>query len=524
MKINTPVTNRNVDVRNDQIILSTTDLKGSITYINQDFVDISGFQNEELIGKNHNIIRHPDMPPAAFEELWTKIKAGKPWMGIVKNRCKNGDHYWIDAFVMPILKDGAVVEYQSVRYRAKSNWVERAEPIYKALLAGKSFKAGFLSSLSLTNKLIIGNLVALLPVLLTLLIPALNAFSPLGLVLTALLSMGINWSLLAGFRKLVQRSHEVVDQPVMRHIYTGSDDETAQIELALKMYESQINAIVGRMTDATQKMHAVADINVQTSQQTRQGMDAQQNELTQVATAMTEMAATVQEIAANASAAADSTRIGQKQAGSGKDVVEKTIKAINVLAVDIQHTSEVIQKLSTHSEEIAKILEVIKGIAEQTNLLALNAAIEAARAGENGRGFAVVADEVRTLASRTTESAREIEEMIELLQNGSKEAVSAMDKNREKAESSVDLAAKAGEALEAISGAIDTITEMNTQIETASEEQSTVAEEMNKNVLNISQVADSTAVDAKQVDEKTRETLGTIEQLSHLVGQFMHKS
>ncbi|MEW8325178.1 MAG: methyl-accepting chemotaxis protein, partial [Candidatus Thiodiazotropha taylori] len=118
----------------------------------------------------------------------------------------------------------------------------------------------------------------------------------------------------------------------------------------------------------------------------------------------------------------------------------------------------------------------------------------------------------------------EIEEMIELLQNGSKEAVGAMDKNREKAESSVDLAAKAGEALEAISGAIDTITEMNTQIETASEEQSTVAEEMNKNVLNISHVADSTAVDPKQVDEKTRVTLGTIEQLSHLVGQFMHKS
>ncbi|MES9830894.1 MAG: PAS domain-containing methyl-accepting chemotaxis protein [Candidatus Thiodiazotropha sp. DIVDIV] len=523
MKINKPVTDRNVDIHSDQIILSTTDLKGSITYINQDFMDVSGFLADELIGNNHNVIRHPDMPPAAFEELWAKVKSGKPWMGMVKNRCKNGDHYWIDAFVTPILKDGAVVEYQSVRYKAKQEWIERAKPIYKKLLEGKPFTRSFLSRISLTNKLILGNVIALLPAAISILLPAFAGFSLFGLLITLLLSVGINWTLMGSFRQVVVRTKEIVDQPVMSQIYTGRDDETGQILLALKMYESQINAIVGRMTDATHKMGDVADMNVQTSQQTRQGMDIQQSELTQVATAMTEMTATVQEIAANASAAADSTRLGQKEAGSGQAVVEKTIAAINTLAVDIQQTSEVIRNLSSNSAEIAKILEVIKGIAEQTNLLALNAAIEAARAGENGRGFAVVADEVRTLAGRTTESAREIEEMIELLQDGSKDAVSAMQNNRDQAESSVDLAAKAGLALEAISGAIDIITEMNVQIETASEEQSTVAEEMNKNVLKISQVADSTAVGAKQVDETTRETLDTIKQLSHLVMQFMHR-
>lgn len=131
MKNNQPVSGVNKDFKVGVNLLSTTNLKGSITYTNPEFTEISGFNEDELKGKNHNIVRHPDMPPAAFENLWTDIKAGKPWMGIVKNRCKNGDHYWVDAYVMPIQQNGVTVEYQSVRFKPKPGAVERATQLYK---------------------------------------------------------------------------------------------------------------------------------------------------------------------------------------------------------------------------------------------------------------------------------------------------------------------------------------------------------------------------------------------------------
>ena len=186
----------------------------------------------------------------------------------------------------------------------------------------------------------------------------------------------------------------------------------------------------------------------------------------------------------------------------------------------MQSAGEVIEKLSRQSANIVKVLDVIKGIAEQTNLLALNAAIEAARAGENGRGFAVVADEVRTLANRTTESAREIEKMIEELQTGSRQAVDVMQRSRKEAQQGVEFAAKAGSALTAIANAIDDITDMNNQIATASEEQRTVAEEINQNAVTISQVAETTALGAKQSVAATQEMLGSIQRMQGLVQQF----
>ncbi len=138
MKKNLPVTEVEVTFSDRANILSTTDLKGAITYVNDDFIKISGFEEEELIGKNHNIVRHPDMPPAAFQMLWESLKKGKSWMGLVKNRCKNGDHYWVHAYATPIERNGAVAEYQSVRRKADKEHVHRAEWLYPQLMAGKS--------------------------------------------------------------------------------------------------------------------------------------------------------------------------------------------------------------------------------------------------------------------------------------------------------------------------------------------------------------------------------------------------
>lgn len=520
MKINHPVTNREKEIHSSQTILSTTDLKGAITYVNDDFIKVSGFAKEALLGKNHNVVRHPDMPPPAFESLWSSVKAGQPWMGIVKNRCENGDHYWVDAFVMPIGQNGATVEYQSVRYKPARAWAARAEKIYKALMEGKGFKQSLSSKLSLTQKLIAGNFLALLPAMIFVFMPQFASVIPLGFLLSMVLSLSINLILMRPLRQITATAREIYDQPVMRQVYTGRDDEFGQIQLALKMQSTQINAIVGRLSDTTKKLGEIAAVTSTSCIEASQAVIAQQNELTQVATAMTEMVATVQEIARNASLAAEATVTGQKETGSGRGVVDQTVTAINSLAAEVQQAAEVIGKLSQQTTDIAKVLEVIKGIAEQTNLLALNAAIEAARAGENGRGFAVVADEVRTLASRTTESAREIEKMIELLQAGSKQAVSVMLLSREKAGNSVALAAKAGEALESISDIIDRITDMTHQIAVASEEQGAVADEINRNIVNINQVAEATSEGTQVSLLATREMVEATAQLDRLISQF----
>ena len=523
MKNNQPVTGVDKDYHADANILSTTNLKGAITYINPDFIDISGFTEEELLNSNHNIVRHPDMPPAAFESLWGQIKAGNPWMGMVKNRCKNGDHYWVDAYVMPIQKNGTTVEYQSVRYKPEPDLVRRAEPLYKRLREGKKIPVSLGSRLGLKNQLILGSLIALLPAIVVTQIEALSAYTLVGFLITALSGAAINTILMKPFGNLVGIAKKVFDNYLMSKIYTGRDDEIGQIQLALKMQHSQVNAIVGRLSDTTRILGEIANVTSETSSQANQGVATQQNEITQVATAMTEMAATVQEIAKNAARAAESTEIGLKETAAGKQVVDGTISSINSLATEVQQAADVIEKLSEYSTNIGDILGVIKGIAEQTNLLALNAAIEAARAGEQGRGFAVVADEVRTLAGRTQESAQEIEEMIERLQGGSKEAVKVMEQSRDKAGISVQQAARAGEALEVITGAINTITEMNFQIATASEEQSAVAEEINQNVVNISKVADSTSQGAQQSVDATHEMVETIQRLDSLVSQFMKR-
>jgi len=327
--------------------------------------------------------------------------------------------------------------------------------------------------------------------------------------------------MMAPFAKIVTKSRSIFNHPLMNKIYTGRDDEFGEIELAMKMQQSQINAVVGRLSDTSRILSEIAKVTADSSSETSNGVVTQQSEITQVATAMTEMSATVREIAENAATTSDTTKAGMKETISGKNVVDETVTSINTLASEIRHAAGVIDKLSQHNENIGEILNVIKGIAEQTNLLALNAAIEAARAGEQGRGFAVVADEVRTLAGRTQESTAEIEKVIEQLQTGSQDAVAAMQESINKADISVDLATKAGKALESIITVINSITDMNHQIATASEEQSAVAEEVSQNIVNINSVAESTAQGANNSVEATNNMVIEMNRLDSLVTQFM---
>ncbi len=303
-------------------------------------------------------------------------------------------------------------------------------------------------------------------------------------------------------------------------IAVHSEDEIGQLAASAEQLRTILRVALQQVAQsATQLASESAQLSA-VSEGTTEGVTTQQRETDMVATAINEMTATVAEVARSAANAADAAAKADHEASDGKRLVTVTIDQIDALATEIEHTADTINTLAADSDNISGVLDVIRGIAEQTNLLALNAAIEAARAGEQGRGFAVVADEVRTLASRTQQSTREIQGMIEKLQSGTRNAVEAMKQNRGHAQETVTQAAQAGAALDGITAAVTRINEMNTQIASAAEEQGAVAEEINRNVSNISQVAETSAHGAQQITHASGELSQLAHQLQQMIGRF----
>ncbi|MEC4726326.1 methyl-accepting chemotaxis protein [Shewanella sp. D64] len=305
-----------------------------------------------------------------------------------------------------------------------------------------------------------------------------------------------------------------------RRIECGSQDELGQLSqsfnLMLDKFQSSLQNVSGTSKELAISSNGMAKVTSESADSVQQ----QQHELDMVATAMNEMTETVIEVARNANDAAEAADLADIQTKEGMRVVNRTIETIVGLATEIERAGVVIQNLENDSNQIGSILDVIKSIAEQTNLLALNAAIEAARAGEQGRGFAVVADEVRTLASRTQESTQEIQSMIEKLQSGTKTAVKVMSESRQYADDSVQHAKSAGDVLKLMTASISKITDMNTQIATAAEEQSAVSEEINTNIVNIHHAAEQTAAGAKSTKSESERLAEMAIQLDELVSQF----
>lgn len=299
-----------------------------------------------------------------------------------------------------------------------------------------------------------------------------------------------------------------------------SSDELGDMANAFNTMMETFQGTLGQVTGSAAQMATASEELAAITDDTRRGVEAQTSQTEQVATAMNEMTATVQEVARHAEQAASAATEANNLTHSGQQVVSNTINSINALSQEIDSAANVIHSVEEDGVKIGSVLDVIRGIAEQTNLLALNAAIEAARAGEQGRGFAVVADEVRTLASRTQESTQEIQQMIESLQAGTQQAVTAMESSRTKAQNSVEEAGQAGESLSAIDGAVSVINDMNTQIASAATEQESVAEEVNKNINEISRVSEESANGAQQIDSATTDLAQLANELQDMAAQF----
>ncbi len=296
--------------------------------------------------------------------------------------------------------------------------------------------------------------------------------------------------------------------------------EIAVMARAFNRMMAAFQEMIGQITDSSAQLSTTAEQLSIITGSVNDGVNRQQSETDQVATAMNEMTATVQEVARHASSAASASEAADEEAKKGRTVVEQNQSGIQALANEVMSTAEVISDLSKESENIGTVLSVIRGIAEQTNLLALNAAIEAARAGEQGRGFAVVADEVRTLAQRSQESTQEIQDIVERLQQAAERAVSAMDKGKGQAQESVERSQVATESLVAILRSVSVIKDMNLQIATAAEEQAAVSEEINRNIVNISDVTKETTANTGHTMETGQSLSGMANQLRELVNQF----
>ena len=382
------------------ILLSTTDLKGNIKYVNQTFSQISEYSVTELQGSPHNIVRHEDMPAAAFKMLWDRIKSGKPWMGIVKNKTKTGGYYWVNAYVAPVYEDGKIHEYQSVRRQATPEQIRAAEDVYQGINQGKQPKALKKDRLGFRGKILSSMFLAIAAT------AFLACYSPLLAALVGALVAWVLWyKLMQPLQALVSVATHIIDDPVAMGIYTGRQDEIGKIDLALRFLITEIGGVVGRMADSASEIQEQSVNLKQTITNTWEHADSQSVQTTQAATAMEQMSASFAEVTDNIHRTASEMVSSHEAAQRGHSRLETVIEAIHQLSVQVSHFSDVVQTIEQDSQAIYQVLEVIRSIADQTNLLALNAAIEAARAGETGRGFAVVADEVEATTSSSSFSS-----------------------------------------------------------------------------------------------------------------------
>jgi len=343
-----------------------------------------------------------------------------------------------------------------------------------------------------------------------------------GLILGLVSAVATSAAICGRIKQTVHAMQDIAegDGDLTNKLDESGRDEIAGLARAFNTFVAKMSVLLKTVSEVGNDIAASSSQMSATAERTNQGIAEQQSETDQTATAITEMVQTAQEIARNAAGAAESAHAADTEAQNGQGVVKSTVDSIQLLANEVDQAAGVIDQLEADSEDIGKVIDVIKGIAEQTNLLALNAAIEAARAGEQGRGFAVVADEVRTLASRTQESTEEIMQIIERVQGGARKAVKAMEIGRSQTVTSVEQAVKAGESLAAITQAVSTINDMNTQIAHAAGQQSEVAEEVDKSVVSIARIGHESMENAQQTSDSSANLASNASQLESLLSQF----
>ena len=507
MRNNQPVTQQEFDFPANATLMSTTDVQSHITYANAAFVAISGYSREELQGQAHNVVRHPDMPKEAFADMWATLKAGEPWTGVVKNRRKNGDHYWVRASATPVVRHGKPTGYMSVRTKASREEIDAAQALYKKFQDGQTEGRQFHKGLVVRTGLMgWTSLLQTMPVRWRMRLPllamlpasvvgawalglgglAVAGFAGVMTVLSLLAAWWLQAQVSTPVEQMCQQALRVASGETQNAVHMNRVDEVGMTlrtisQLGL-MFRWLIDDVSEQVVNVQTAINEIAQGNNDLASRT----EAAASSVQQTASTMTQMTATVISSADTATQANELSGTASVAAGKGGKAVSDVVHTMN----EITHSSK----------KIADIIGVIDGIAFQTNILALNAAVEAARAGEQGRGFAVVAGEVRSLAQRSAEAAKEIKNLI--------------NASVEKVESGAKQVDDAGRTMDEVVTQVQRVSDLIAEISSATREQSSGITQVGQAVSHLDQI---TQQNAALVEQSAAASEGLKEQAARLV-------
>jgi aerotaxis receptor len=531
VKINLPVTDNEYPFPRGETIVSKTDLKGVITYANDIFVKVCGYSREELLGRSHNIIRHPDMPPEVFADLWNAIESGQPWQGIVKNRRKNGDYYWVKALIVPVRSQNKTIGHMSVRTEPTAEEKRSAAAHYQAV-KDKQAKLRSFSFADLISGFSFNTRYALFVSWMVLLAAAAGLAGLQGwTALTAMIgatclvsAVGSFWFMAATVANPLEEAIGFFDQiaqgNLRNEIPVNRPDEVGRVLAGLAVAQTHMRVMIDEIRLSTEEVeNRCEQLEQQVGRVTELSRD-QTERITQVSAAMGALSSSVTQVAQIAETSADSARSTLDVVNEGNQRMTRSIEATDQVAVAVQTSGEDINKLSHSIDQIGTMTGIVKEIADQTNLLALNAAIEAARAGEQGRGFAVVADEVRKLAERTTTTTADIDRMVDSIQATTKATVATMDNAVQQVQLGRGFIEQTNESFTQITALSQNVTEKSSGIAASAREQSVATEEVAHNTEQISHLIEENSASFAQVSGAVQDLRLTAGKLRDVVAHF----